>query len=462
MKPPRAPAAAATVAAAVTAIATAVAADPGRLLQPDSGGRLTVHGGGRDQLLVEPAGLSDAELAVRRRGEAFFNTPFVPAPSPAILRDGLGPLFNSASCEACHNNLGRGRALSSEGVPSSSLVIQLGMQDAEGRWGPHPVYGPNFNPLAVAGVPAEGRVQVEYEELSGRFADGTGWTLRKPRYVLVDLAYGSLGTGTALSPRMTQSLVGMGLLEAIAEQSILAHSDPGDRDGDGISGRPNWIREADGGRRLGRFGWKANQADVRAQTVAAFSAEQGITSPDRPATGCTPSQRACLAMPDGGSPEISETDLRALVSFLLTAPVPGRVGLESSEVRRGAALFESAGCVHCHLPELVTAKDAPLPLLAGQRIHPFTDLLLHDMGPGLADGRPDHEATGSEWRTPPLWGIGRAAEIGSEPSYLHDGRALTLQEAILWHGGEAERARQAFIAMDAADRAALIAFLDSL
>ena len=460
MKPSRGAAAAA--AAFVTAMATAVAADPAGLLRPDSGGRLTVHDGGRDQLLAEPAGLTDAELAVRRRGEAFFNTPFVPAPSPATLRDGLGPLFNSASCESCHNNLGRGRALSSEGVPSSSLVIQLGLRDAEGSFGPHPVYGSNFNPLAVAGVPAEGRVLVDYEELSGRFEDGTRWTLRKPRYALVDLAYGPLGAGAALSPRMTQSLAGVGLLEAVAEQSILAHADSGDRDGDGISGRPNWIREADGGRRLGRFGWKANQVDVRAQTVAAFSAEQGITSPDRRASNCTPSQRACLAMPDGGSPEISEADLRALVSFLLTAPVPGRSALESPAVRRGATLFESAGCTRCHLPELVTAPDATSPLLAGQRIHPFTDLLLHDMGPGLADGRPDHEATGSEWRTPPLWGLGRAAEIGAEPSYLHDGRARTLQEAILWHGGEAERARQAFLRMDAPDRAALVAFLESL
>jgi CxxC motif-containing protein (DUF1111 family) len=167
-------------------------------------------------------------------------------------------------------------------------------------------------------------------------------------------------------------------------------------------------------------------------------------------------------MPGGGTPEIDAADLAAIVLFMQTAPVPARVGLESPDVRRGAELFLGAGCAGCHVPVLTTAADAQPGILARQRIHAFTDLLLHDMGPGLADGRPDHEASGSEWRTPPLWGVGRVAEFGSEISYLHDGRARTLAEAVLWHGGEADRSRQAFLGLSSADRAALIAFLNSL
>lgn len=454
--------AAALVAAAISSAGPAAAAGPDDLLEPASGGALTVYAVGRHRLLDPPAGLTAAQLGARRRGEAFFNTPFVPAPSAAVLRDGLGPLFNSASCESCHNNLGRGRPPPDDGQQSTSLVVQFSWHGPDGRWQAHPVYGPNFNPLAIPGVPAEGRLLTQQEPVSGRYADGTPWTLRRPVYSFEDLAYGPLGAGTAFSPRMAQPLIGMGLLEAVPEASILARADPDDGNGDGISGRPNWIAGADGTKRLGRFGWKANKADIRAQTVSAFSAEQGITTPDLPGKTCTASQEACLGMPDGGAPEIGEADLQALVLFMQAATVPARAGLDTPEVRRGASLFIGAGCTGCHVPVLATADDASLAILEGQRIHPFTDLLLHDMGPGLADGRPDQEASGSEWRTPPLWGIGRVAEIGSEISYLHDGRARTLTEAVLWHGGEAGRSREVFLGLSAADRAALIAFLNSL
>jgi CxxC motif-containing protein (DUF1111 family) len=458
----RAPIAAAVIAVAASAACPVAAADLDSLLQVGSGGSLTVVGDDRHRLLDPPAGLSEEQLAARRRGEAFFNTPFVRTPARAVLRDGLGPLFNSASCESCHNNLGRGRPPPEDGQQSISLVVQLSWQAPDGRWQPHPVYGPNFNPLAIPGVPVEGRLLTRYDVVPGRYADGTAWTLRRPVYAFGDLGYGALGPRTAFSPRMTQQLVGMGLLEAIPEASILARADPDDRDGDGISGRPNWVTGEDHTRRLGRFGWKANKTDIRAQTVAAFSAEQGITTPDLPGPTCTPAQDACIGMPDGGTPEVDAADLAAIVLFMQTAPVPARVGLESPDVRRGAELFLGAGCAGCHVPVLTTAADAQPGILARQRIHAFTDLLLHDMGPGLADGRPDHEASGSEWRTPPLWGVGRVAEFGSEISYLHDGRARTLAEAVLWHGGEADRSRQAFLDLSSADRAALIAFLNSL
>jgi len=456
-------AAMATGIGALAIAAVAAAADAGieQLLRPASGGSLTVPGTGRDQLLAVPEGLTAEQRAVRRRGEAFFNTPFVPAPSAATLRDGLGPLFNSASCESCHNNLGRGQSPAAGGLSSTSVVVQFSWRDEGGRRRPHPAYGSNLNPLAIDGVAPEGQLHVEYETVTGRYADGAEWVIRRPRHAIVDLAYGPLDGNTTFSPRMTPAAIGMGLLEAVPDASILALADPGDLDGDGISGRPNWLAGADGRRRLGRFGWKANQPDVRAQTVAAFSAEQGVTSPDLPMSSCTSVQEACLSRPDGGTPEIGEQDLQALLLFMQTAPVPARRDLDSPAVRRGAEVFRRAGCDACHVPTFTTG-DTALDVLANQRIHAYTDLLLHDMGPGLADGRPDHEATGSEWRTPPLWGIGRAAEIGTRPAYLHDGRAQSLAEAVLWHGGEAEPSRQAFIAASPGDRAALLAFLDSL
>jgi CxxC motif-containing protein (DUF1111 family) len=452
-----------TVIGATALAPVAAASDAGieQLLRSASGSALTVSSVGRDQLLAAPNSLTAEQGAARRRGEAFFNTPFVPAPSAATLRDGLGPLFNSASCESCHNNLGRGQPPSAGGLPSTSVVVQFSWRDEAGRWRPHPTYGSNLNPLAIDGVVAEGQLHVEYETVQGRYADGTEWTIRRPRHTIVDLAYGPLDGNTRFSPRMTPPVIGMGLLEAVPEASVLALADPEDHDGDGISGRPNWIVGADGRTRLGRFGWKANQPDVRAQTVAAFNAEQGITSPDLPTSGCTTVQTACLSRPNGGTPEIGEQDLQTLLLFMQTAPVPARRDLALPTVRRGATVFLQARCAACHVPTLTTA-DAPLRVLADQQIHAFTDLLLHDMGPGLADGRPDHEASGSEWRTPPLWGLGRAAEIGTQPAYLHDGRARSLAEAVLWHAGEAERSRQAFIALSSADREALLTFLNSL
>ncbi len=274
-------------------------------------------------------------------------------------------------------------------------------------------------------------------------------------------ADGSLGKRAAISARLAQPLIGMGLLEAVPKAVLLALADPEDADGEGVSGRPNRIRTDDGKLRLGRFGWKANQVGLRAQTVAALFNEQGITTPDRPGPTCTPVQADCLAAPDGGEPELAEADLQAIVWFMRTTPARVRRDLDRPAVRRGAALFDAAGCSACHTPTLVTGRVADLPALSNQRIHPFTDLLLHDLGPGLADGRPDHAASGAEWRTPPLWGIGCAEEISTQ-SFLHDGRAHSLEEAILWHGGEADRARRAFISSSTGDRRALLAFLRSL
>jgi len=444
--------------------ATGVAASNGvaPLLAPDSGGAATASGDAREVLAEYLAGLSEAQYRTARRGEAFFNTSFVPSPSRAQVRDGLGPLFNSGACRSCHNSLGRGSPPTDPGQQPVALVLQLSTRSADGSWGMDPIYGANFNPFAVEGFEPEGRVVIERTPLRGRYADGTEWVVDQPAYRLEDLRYGALHPATAISPRLAQPIIGMGLLQAVPEETILALADPDDRDGDGISGRANWLHGKDGEKRLGRFGWKSNQPDILAQTVAALSQEQGITSSHDPAGNCTAAQRDCRAAPIGAELEIEDADVDALVLFQRVLAVPPRRNLDRPAVARGAALFRQADCAACHVPTLETAAVADLPALSEQRIHAYTDLLLHDMGPGLADGRPDHQATGSEWRTPPLWGLGRTPDIARGEFYLHDGRARTLEEAVLWHGGEAAAARARFIVLPPADRAALIAFLRSL
>jgi CxxC motif-containing protein (DUF1111 family) len=298
--------------------------------------------------------------------------------------------------------------------------------------------------------------------LEGWYADGNPWTLRKPVYTLADLAYGALHPEVGVSPRLAQAIIGMGLLDAVPEAEILSRADPDDADQDGISGRPNWLKGPDGRPSLGRFGWKANQINLRSQTAAALLAEMGITTNDQPAQNCSEVQNACLAGPHGGDPELADEDLEAMVFFQQTLAVPPRRNLDSLEVIRGAEMFLTAGCDGCHAPVMKTGEVPGLPQLSNQRIYPFSDLLLHDMGPALADGRPDGQASGSEWRTAPLWGLGRAGDIAREAFYLHDGRARSIEEAILWHGGEAARSQAIFTRMSRADREALLEFLFSL
>ncbi len=431
------------------------------LLAPTSGGALTVARADRSALYAEAVHFDAALRAQRARGEAFVNTSFVPAPSTASVRDGLGPLFNSASCESCHRGLRRAPAVEGEGNAPVSLVIQLSRLAAAGRATPHPVYGSELSAEAIPGVPREGRTQLRFTTLGGRHDDGSAWELRVPHYAFEDLGYGALDD-VVFSPRIASSLSGLGLLEAVPLAEVLAAADPDDADGDGISGRPNWILDEDGRRQLGRFGWKANHPSLHAQTVTAFRAEQGIVTDTATGPNCTARQLACLDAPDGGASEISPQDFDAVLAFLRTVPVPARRRLDEASVRRGAAHFAGAGCARCHRPSLETGEVPQFPMLSHQRIHAYTDLLLHDLGPGLADGRPDHEASGREWRTAPLWGLGLDATLARAVPYLHDGRARTLEEAILWHGGEAEAARRHYSSLDAAARAELIDFLHSL
>jgi CxxC motif-containing protein (DUF1111 family) len=435
------------------------------LLDPNSGGATTVHESTRNAY-SQPA----ANLDVQRRGEffvgnAFFNSAWIVAPATAGARDGLGPLFNARSCDACHANDGRGQPPVHEGERPISLVMQFATPTpgANREPGADPRYGANLNPFAIGGVPAEGTVHIRHREIRGKFADGDEYTLAAPEYSFEELAYGELASDTQFSPRVAPSVFGVGLLQAVPESQILERSDPDDKDGDGISGRPNHVWDHVAKRIvLGRLGWKANQPDIAHQTAAAFAAEIGMSSSLRPQQNCTTQQAACVAAPDGGKPEVSDEIFARIVRYQRMLAVPARRSLDSGEVRHGAELFLEAGCAACHRPTLTTAEDTEEPWLSRQTIHPYTDLLLHDMGAALGDGRSDFEATGTEWRTPPLWGLGLQQKVNGHTRLLHDGRARNVQEAILWHGGEAEPAAQSFRAMSRAERAALLKFLDSM
>ena len=326
---------------------------------------------------------------------------------------------------------------------------------------PHGVYGGQIQDRSIQGVPVEGAMVITYEEVEGFYADGTRYSLRRPTYDVAELGYGEIGD-ILISPRIAPAVFGMGLIEAIPEDAIVEQADPDDADGDGISGRPNYVwSDANGVEMLGRIGWKANVPTVEDQVAGAFLGDIGITSPVHGSDNCTPAQQECLAAPNGGTPELTADRLAKVVFYSSTLAVPQRRDLSEPEVIDGARLFDELGCVACHTPMFTTGSHE-VAAIANQTITPFSDFLLHDMGPGLADGKPDGLATGSEWRTAPLWGIGLIEEVNGHTFLLHDGRARSIEEAILWHGGEAAAAQQRFTALDADDRARVIAYVESL
>lgn len=397
-------------------------------------------------------------------GNSFFNRNWVSAPSSTTARDGLGPLFNARSCSACHLHDGRGQP-PAPGEDMLSMLVRLSIPGHDAQQGvvPEPTYGDQLNGLAVHGVPPEGRVLVAYEEMPGTYADGEPYSLRKPTYTFADLQYGPMHLETLLSPRVAPAMVGLGLLEAVPAETLLGMADPDDADGDGISGRPNRVWDKTRQQTVpGRFGWKANQPNVAQQVAGAFLGDIGITSRLFPDENCPSVAVACRQAPNGGSPELPDNLLGHVVFYSRTLAVPARRDWQEPAVQRGRELFDAAQCGACHTPTLHTGAVPGLPDLSRQVIHPYTDLLLHDMGAALADGRPDFEATGAEWRTPPLWGIGLVETVNRHTYFLHDGRARDLAEAILWHGGEAEAAKEYFRRLPRADREALLQFLRSL
>ncbi|MDX8444202.1 di-heme oxidoredictase family protein [Mesorhizobium captivum] len=432
----------------------------------------------RDAFSQSSANITFEEEATFKLGNALFRKNWVSSPSSTQASDGLGPLFNERACQNCHLKDGRGRPPEG-GTGSTSMFLRLArdasnaeekaaLADHKALNFPDPVYGSQLQDLAVPGLKGEGRMRVEYSGEKVTLGDGSVVLLRKPTYTAEGLAYGPLDRRTTLSPRLTPPMIGLGLIEQIAPSDILAHADPDDRDGDGISGRANIVRDALSGEpTLGRFGWKAQTASIRQQAADAFAGDIGISTPEEPKHwgDCTDTQKDCLAMPNGVQQRLGTAEAPPPVMDLVTfysqnLAVPARRDLGTRQVLAGKKQFYEMGCISCHTPKFVTMRGNKAQ--AFQLIWPYSDFLLHDMGEGLADGQRVGEASGSEWRTPPLWGIGLNATVNGNSFYLHDGRARTLAEAILWHGAEGRKARDRFAGAAAADRDALIKFLESL
>ncbi len=395
-------------------------------------------------------------------GNSFFNQNWVMAPASTEGRDGLGPIFNAQSCSSCHFQDGRGRPPEDAEDPERGLLIRLSVLDDEGDPQPHPVYGSQFQDRSIRTVPPEGSVRIEVTEQAGTYPDGTEYSLGAPAYALVT-PKGEEIADVVLSPRVAPAMMGVGLLENVPASVIEAQADPDDADGDGISGRPHHVVDrATGDEVLGRFGWKAAVPTIRDQTAEAFANDIGITSEEVPGQPCTAAQTACTEAPDGGDPEIDRNKVDKIEFYTRTLAVPARRGVGAPDTTAGQAAFTEVGCTSCHTAELRTGSESDIAPLNDQVIRPYTDLLLHDMGPDLADDRPDGEASGSEWRTAPLWGIGLVETVNGHTRFLHDGRARSLEEAILWHGGEAEAARERFTKLSADDRRSILTFLESL
>ncbi|MCD6034898.1 MAG: putative thiol oxidoreductase [Rickettsiales bacterium] len=434
------------------------------LASPLSGGETTVHNTSRDAFAKPAANLETTQLRDFTFGNKMFNTNWVVAPASVSTLDGLGPTFNRVSCSGCHFKDGRGHPPLQTGDVMQSMLMRLSVPGlgADGGPKPHPVYGDQLNDKAILGVPAEGKATILYKEVPGTYPDGTKYSLRKPEYVFSAMGLGELGKDTLFSPRVAPAVFGLGLLEAIPDETLMGWEDPDDKDKDEISGRINHVWDAISKKKaIGRFGWKANVASIKHQDAGAAQGDIGITTSVFPKENCPKAQEACNKAINGGTPEMSDEQLKKLTFYIQTLAVPARRNVNDPMVQKGAKLFEEARCTSCHKPQAFTGKH-PVKQVSEQHIQPFTDLLLHDMGKELADNRPDYEATGSEWRTAPLWGLGLIKTVNKHTMLLHDGRARNVEEAILWHGGEAEAAKQAFRTMDKKDREALIAFLDSL
>ena len=414
--------------------------------------------------------VSNAGMAQRPRftfGKVQFNTEWDPEPGQVPANDGLGPTFNAIACASCHVNNGRGRPPENDTEAFESILVRLSVPGADAHGGPQPLpnYGGQLQHRAVDGVPAEGTATIQYVEITGEYADGMPYSLRQPTVVFSDMAFGELPDGTMHSLRVANPVIGLGLLEAVPEAQLASLADPDDSDNDGISGRINRVwSPTQQQTTAGRFGWKANVATVEEQNAGAALGDMGITSNINPDDNCPAAQAACAqaAAADNAEVEFQEDFLKEMTRYVRLIGVPAQRNADTPDVATGAGLFSGIGCVQCHVSTLVTGEEALFTELQNQTIHPYTDLLLHDMGPGLADNRPDFAAGGTEWRTPPLWGIGLTKKVAGYEYYLHDGRARSLAEAILWHGGEAQTARDAFAALPAESRAALLRFLQSL
>lgn len=418
-----------------------------------------------------PNDLSPDELMQFAAGRSLFKKLWIAAPATTKSSDGLGPLYNARSCFQCHINAGRGQ-VPDVGKRAVSLFMRLSippqndndkslLKEHKQAVIAEPNYGTQFQNFAVTALAGEGELQVNYTDVPVVLAGGETVVLHKPDYKLLSLQYGELHKDAMMSPRLAPQLVGMGILDTINEQDILSLSDVDDQNSDGISGKPNRVWSQQFNKvMLGRFGYKAGVATLNEQNQRAFVGDIGLSTPLFPTAwgDCTKHQQRCQKAPNGNSAsqqnlEASKKVTDAVLFYMSNLSIPQQKQSEKSDVIIGKQTFITLGCANCHRPNYQIDK---------QTVSPYTDLLLHDMGDGLADNRPEGDATGKEWRTAPLWGIGLTSAVNGHNYFLHDGRARTIQEAILWHGGEAQKARDRYAALNKEGRQALIRFLTSL
>jgi CxxC motif-containing protein (DUF1111 family) len=427
-----------------------------------SAGPATVTDATRDAFGQPMPGLSQARRHQFFVGNSFFNLNWVSAPASVSDRDGLGPLFNARSCSGCHFKDGRGRPPEA-GENMLSMLVRISVPGAgpNGAPLPDPIYGDQLQSSAVPGLTAEAEVTIEYRQVRGTYPDGEVYELLSPSYRIARTAFGPASTEILLSPRVAPALVGLGLLEAVPDATLELLAS--ETEHEGITGRINRVPDlTSGALSIGRFGWKAEQPSVLQQTAGAFNGDMGLTSRLFTSENHTARQSGPEHFESGGAPEVSDEILDQVTTYVGSLGVPARRDVALPQVSRGEDLFLELGCASCHVPTLPVASKESLPEIGIEEIHPYTDLLLHDMGEGLSDHRQVYGASGSEWRTPPLWGLGLVSKVNGHTRLLHDGRARSTSEAILWHDGEAKLAREAFIHLQQVERTAVLAFLASL
>ncbi|MEM6734974.1 MAG: di-heme oxidoredictase family protein [Bacteroidota bacterium] len=432
-----------------------------------SGGiNFTSYNFSKDAFGVQGNNLTRSESRFFQSGNELFRTNWVAAPASVQSLDGLGPLFNANSCGSCHFKDGRGAPPDEPNGTRFGLLWRLnnGVKNQKGASLPHPVYGTQIQDHSIPRAMAEADIVITYDTIQDFYKDGTPYMLFKPNYELTNLAYGEIEENYKLSPRVASQVAGLGLLENIPVESLLANEDVNDGDGDGISGKANYVWNVlEDKKTIGRFGWKANQPTILQQSASAFNGDMGLTSSLFPEDEFNTYQEAQnTPLPEGGYPEISDKQLERITLYVQTLAIPAKRNTDKPQYLKGRTLFYDIGCESCHKASFTTGQNSKIASLNNQKIYPYTDLLLHDMGEDLADGAPDYDATGNEWRTAPLWGLGLIKTVNKHTRLLHDGRARNIEQAILWHSGEAESSKNEFLNLTKKEREDLLFFIESL
>jgi CxxC motif-containing protein (DUF1111 family) len=429
-----------------------------------SGGATTAFDTTREAFSLSARNLLEKHRAQFFVGHSFFSENWLAASASVSARDGLGPLFVTRACSACHARDGRGAAPEAD-LATETMAIRISIPGAGAHGGPKPdpIYGLQLQTHALPGIKPEAEVLAAYHQTMDHFGDGEPYYLQQPTFHVTELGYGAMSTDAVVSPLVAPALIGLGLLEAVPEKTLRRLADEESRRSDGISGKLNFVWDVAAKKMaVGRFGWKAEQPSVRQQCASAFNGDMGLTTSLFPDENYTAAESICTNSPSGGNPEVSDEIFDAVALYARTLAVPARRGVTNEMVLRGEKIFQQLNCAVCHVPKLKTGSVPGFPELSHQVIRPYTDLLLHDMGEGLADHRQVFSASGRDWRTPPLWGIGLVGTVNDHDNFLHDGRAHGFAEAILWHGGEAEQSKEQFRTLNKSDRDALLRFLQSL